>query len=249
MPSHEPPLDLDAPRGVGELLRTTLALFVRHSGLFLSLTLLVVAPVTILVNGVWQHGLTTGRGLQTLSVAATLAAMIATFSMPVLVTALHAAVVRTMGEGRVPGAGEALRSAGPRFPAAVGAVLWYSIMSLVGCFLLVVPGVWTLVAGYFAAQIAVLERESPFDAVLRSIRFVRGRWWSTAGTLLAGLLVWTVAFVPIDLAIGTLSPGVAYIVLLAVSSALKLSLSALFGTLLYFSLRARERERQPLVAA
>jgi hypothetical protein len=242
-----PPLDLEAPRGLGELLATTLRLFGRHSGLFLSITLLVVAPVTVLVDGVWEHGLTTGRGLQTLSIAATLAAMIATFSMPVLVTALHAAVVRTMGEGRVPGVGEALGSAAPRFPAAVGAVLWYSIMSLVGFLLLVVPGIWTLVAGYFAAQIAVLERESPFDSVLRSIRFVRGHWWPTAGTLLVGWLATTAGFTPAGLAIRGLRPGVAYIVLLTLSRALALSLSALFGTLLYFSLRAREV--QPLVPA
>lgn len=247
----EPPLDLDAPRGPGQLLRTTLALFGRHSGLFLSLTLLVVAPVTILVDGVWRGGLTNGSAVERGSLGGGLAVVAATFAMPVLVTALHAAVVRTMGEGRVPGVTEALRSAAPRFPAAVGAVLWYSIMTGVGFVLLVVPGVWMLVAGYFAAQIAVLERASPFDAVTRSVRFVRGRWWSTAGTLLVGWLAWTVAFTPVDLAIGLLHPGVLFISLRAVSAAFRLSLSALFGTLLYFSLRAADRERQqpPLVAA
>lgn len=247
--SDATPLDLDLPRGVGELLRTTLALFGRHSGLFLSMTLLVVAPVTILVNGVWQGGLTTGKGIGPVSIGAGLGVVVAMFSMPVLVTALHATVVRAMGEGRVPGVGEALRAAAPRFLPAVGAVLWYSLLAGVGFLLLVVPGVWVLVSGYFAAQIAVLERRSPFAAVTRSVGFVRGRWWSTAGTLLAGWLAWTVVFLPVDLAIGRLHPGVAYVTLLTVSSALKLSLSALFGTLLYFSLRASEREQQPLVAA
>lgn len=246
---REPPLDLDLPRGPVALVRTTLALFGRHSGLFLAMTLLVVAPVTILVNGVWERGLTSGGNLATGSLAALPAVIIATFVMPVLVTALHAVVVRTMGEGHVPGVGHALRQAAPRFPAAIGAVLWYSIMTGVGFVLLIVPGVWTLVAGYFAAQIAVLERESPFDAVLRSIRFVRGRWWRTAGTLLVGWLAATIAFAPAGLAIRTLGPGVAYIVLLTLVKALELSLSALFGTLLYFSLRAAAREPEPLVAA
>lgn len=244
-------LDLDVSRGSGQLLRTTLALFGRHSGLFLSLTLLVVAPVTILVDGVWRGGLTNGRAVDSGRLGAGLAVVAATFAMPVLVTALHATVVRTMGDGRVPTVGKAVRAAAPRFPAAVGAVLWYSIMSGVGLVLLVVPGVWLLVAGYFAAQIAVLERASPFDSVTRSVRFVRGRWWSTAGTLLVGWLAWTIAFTPADLAIRTLHPGVLYVTLLTVSAALRLSLSALFGTLLYFSLRATDRERQPppLVAA
>jgi hypothetical protein len=242
-------LDLDVVRGTGELLRATLTLFARHSGLFVSITLLVVAPVTILVNGVWERGLTSGPRPATGSLAAVLGAAIATFAMPVLVTALHAAVVRTMGTGRVPDVGEALRSAAPRFLPAVGAVLWYTVMGAVGLVLLVVPGVWTLVAGYFAAQIAVLERASPFDAVTRSFALVRGRWWETAGTLLAGLLVSTVAFYPLDYAIGRLHPGALYISLLTLVTGLRLSLSALFGTLFYFSLGARDREQSPLVAA
>lgn len=243
------PLDLDAPRGVGELLATTLRLFGRHSGLFLSMTLLVVAPVTILVNGVWERGLTSGRALDRVSLAAGLFAIVATFAMPVLVTALHVVAVRELGSGRVPVVGEALRSAGPRFPAALGAVLVYGIAVSVGFLLLVVPGVWLLVRGFCAAQVAVIEEEAPLRSLGRSAALVRGRWWSTAGTLLAGWLVWTVAFLPIDLAIRTLGPGVAYVVLLTVSTALRLSLSALFGTLLYFSLRARERESRALVAA
>ena len=253
MPQTTTPLDLDVPRGVGALLRTTLALFGRHSGLFLSTTLLVVAPVTMLVNGVWEGGLTDGHAVHSGSLGAGFAAIVATFVMPVLVTALHATIVRTMGAGRVPGVGQALRAAAPRFPPAVGAVLWYTILGIVGICLFVVPGIWVLVGGYFAAQIAVLEHGSPFDAVVRSVRFVRGRWWSTAGTLLAGWLAWTVAFTPLDLAIGTLHPGVLYVSLLTISAAAKLSLSALFGTLLYFSLRAADRDRArsepPLVAA
>lgn len=248
-----PSLDLDVPRGPGDLLRTTLVLFGRHAGLFLSITLLIVAPVTVLVNGVWEGGLTAGssfgQGDFAAEIPALLAAAVGTFAMPVLVTALHAAVVRTLGEGRAPGVGKALRSAAPRFPSAVGAVLWYTIMASVGLCLLVVPGVWTLVAGYFAAQIAVLERKSPFDAVLRGFALVRGRWWRTAGTLLVGWLVWKLAFLPVDIAIRRVHHGVLYISLLTLSTGLRLSLSALFGTLLYFSLRAREREEQPLVAA
>ncbi len=249
-----PSLDLDVPRSPGELLHTTVALFGRHAGLFLSITLLIVAPVTILVNGVWEGGLTAGarfgQGDFAAQIPVLLAAVVGTFAMPVLVTALHAAVVRTLGEGRVPGVSEALRSAAPRFPSAVGAVLWYSIMVSGGLLLLVVPGVWTLIAGYFAAQIAVLERESPFDAVLRSFALVRGRWWRTAGTLLVGWAVWKLAFLPVDVAIRRVHHGVLYISLLTLATGLRLSLSALFGTLLYFSLRARENEQEPsLVAA
>jgi len=245
----QPPLDLDLPRGPVALLRTTLATFGRHSGLFLSVTLMVVAPVTILVTGVWESGLVSGAHRTPATAAAAFAQGAIGFAMPVLVTALHVVLVRELGDGRVPSVGEVLRAAAPRFPAAVGAVLVYTVLGLVGLILLVVPGVWLLVAGYFGAQIAVLERARPFQAVMGSVRFVRGRWWRTAGALLLGWLVWTVAFVPIGLAIRTLDGGLAYVVLFTLARALELSLSALFGTLLYFSLRAAAREPEPLVAA
>ena len=244
-----PPLDLDVPRGPVALVRTTLATFGRHSGLFLSVTLLVVAPVTILVTGVWQSGLVPGAHRTPATAAAGFAEGAIGFAMPVLVTALHVVVVRELGDGRVPGVGAALRAAAPRFPAAVGAVLVYSVLGIVGFVLLVVPGVWFLVAGYFGAQIAVLERARPFQAVMDSVSFVRGRWWRTAGALLLGWVVWTVTFAPIELAIRTIDGGLAYVVLLTLARALELSLSALFGTLLYFSLRAAERKPEPLVAA
>jgi hypothetical protein len=248
---QEPPLDLDAPRDVGELLATTVRLFGRHSGLFLSLALLVVAPFVILVNGVWDRGLTSSGSLDHPGAGVAIAAAAGSFVVPVLVTALHVAAVRELGAGRVPTVGEALRGAGPRLPAAVGVVLCYALIVFVGLLLLVVPGVWLAVGGYFGAQIAVMERAGPFDAVMRSVELVRGRWWHTAGTLAAGQLAVVVVFLPLGVVAGEVHAGVAYIVLLTVARALSLSLSALFGTLLYFSLRARRRarEREPVAVA
>jgi hypothetical protein len=79
MATPEPRLDLLRPRSVGELLSTTVALLMRHSGLFLSVTLLTALVI------------------------------------PPLVTGLHAVIVRELGQGKVLGAGEALRTAAPRF--------------------------------------------------------------------------------------------------------------------------------------
>lgn len=246
---REPPLDLDLPRGPVALLRTTLALFGRHSGLFLSVTLLVVAPVTILVNGVWEGGLAAGHHAARATLAAVLTRSAIDFAVPPLVTALHVVVVREMGSGHVLRVGEALRAAAPRFLAAVGAVFAYSVAGGAGLVLLVVPGVWVLVAGYFAAQMAVLEGEGPIEAVLRSVSFVRGRWWRAAKSLLLAWVVLFVAFFPLGLVVTAIHPGLPYIVLLTLVRALDLSLSALYGTLLYFSLRAAAREPEPLVLA
>jgi hypothetical protein len=244
--STAPQLDLDAPRSPGRLLATTLALFGRHSGLFLSVTLLVVAPAVILVDGVWGRGLVDGP--RSASGAATAASFLLSFVLPVLVTALHVVIVRQLGDGREPGLGDALRAAGPRFAAALGATVVYMALTFAGMCIVVVPGIIVLILGYFATQIAVIEQAGPWRAFERSAELVSGRWWRTAGTLLLGWLVLLLTFWPAYRSINAIHAGLPYITLLTIVRALDLSLSALYGTLMYFSLRAR-REQQALVPA
>jgi hypothetical protein len=87
-------LDLDRPRTLGELVGLTFELFGRHLGTFLSLTLLVVAPVVILVDGVWGGYLADGGNADP-SVAASGASLaLGTVVIPPLVTALHVVVVQ-----------------------------------------------------------------------------------------------------------------------------------------------------------
>jgi hypothetical protein len=234
-----PQLDLDVPRDAGDLIATTLVLFARHALLFLSVTLLVVAPVAILVGGVWAGGISYASDDDVSAVA--LAGTVALSGlMPVLVTALHVVVVRDLGDGRVPTVGEALRSAAPRFPHAIAAIVVYTVLVIGGTILLIVPGIWVFVAGYFAAQVAVVERRGPLDAFRRSSELVDERWWRTAGTLALGWAVLTAASLPVDRALDTVDSGVIYVLLYTLVQVLELSLTALFGTLMYFSLRARK---------
>lgn len=234
-----PQLDLDAHRDAGDLIATTLALFVRHALLFLSVTLLVVAPLVVLGTGLWAGGFADGGGADVATVPAVVTGVLE-FLMPVLVTALHVMIVRDLGDGRVPTVAEALRSAAPRFPHAIAAFVVYSLLVVGGTILLIVPGIWVFVAGYFAAQAAVLEGRGPLAAFQRSSDLVDERWWRTAGTLLLGWILLTVASFPAGLAIDAVDSGVLYIALYTVLQVLTLSLSALFGTLLYFSLRAQK---------
>jgi hypothetical protein len=237
--SEEPRIDLDVPRGPGSLFKTTLVLFARHSGLFLSVTLLVVAPVVILVTGVWAGGLADGPDAD-VAVAPAVTTAALGFLMPVLVTALHVMIVRDLGEGRVPSIGQALRSAAPRFPHAIAALVIYTLLAIGGSILLVIPGIWVFVAGYFATEAAVMERRGPLSAFRRSTDLVDDRWWRTAGTLVLGSALLAVVFIPVGLAIDTVDFGVAYVLLYTLVQVLQMSLTALFGTLMYFSLRARK---------
>jgi len=239
-------LDLDAHRDAGDLIATTLVLFARHALLFLSVTLVVVAPVTLAVDGVWAGRLADGGAAQVPLAAAAAAAALA-FLMPVLVTALHVTIVRDLGDGRIPTVPEALRSAAPRFPLAIAAVVLYTGLAFGGLLLLIVPGIWAFVAGYFATQVAVMERRGPFNAFWRSSELVAGRWWRTAGTLLLGWVLLSIISYPAGRAIDAIDAGVVYLVLYTALQVVTLSLTALFGTLLYFSLRARKE--QPFGAA
>lgn len=240
-----PQIDLDAERGPGELLGVTLALFARHALLFSSVTLLVVLPCAVLVTGLWAGGFADG-GDADAAAAPALATVALTLLMPVLVTALQVMIVRDLGEGRVPSVGQALRAAAPRFPHAIAAVVVYIVLVVGGTLLLVVPGIWVFVAGYFAAQAAVLERRGPWDAFRRSSALVEDRWWWTAGTLLLGWVVLAIASLPVELALDAVDSGPLFIALYTVVQAVTLSLSALFGTLLYFSLCAgKERPFVP----
>ena len=161
-------------------------------------------------------------------------------ALPVLVTALHVTIVRDLGEGRAPTVSEALRSAAPRFPHAIAALVVYSLLAFGGTLLLVIPGIWVLVAGYFVAQVAVLERRGPLAAFRRSTELVQDRWWRTAGTLALGGVLLAIPTYPAGLAIDTVDSGALYVVLYTLLQVLTLSLTALFGTLLYFSLRAQK---------
>lgn len=239
------PLDLSRERGVGELLATSVRLFAAHAGVFLSLTLLVVAPVVVLVGGVWGRQLRDGPHAHAPAGAGSVSFLLTVLVIPPLVTGLHAVVVRNLGAGSVPSVRAALRDAGPRLLPAIATVALGTIGVMIGFLLLVVPGIWIAVRWYFGAQVAVLEGAAPEQALRRSAQLTDGRWWATAGALLAASLTFGLAAAIAGLGAAAVHEGVAYVSLLTVIQAASLSLTALFGTLLFFSLRARDAALVP----
>lgn len=232
------PLDLAEPRHAGELIVLTVELFLRHAALFLAITLLVVAPTMIGVVGLWAGALTDGGGYEMTAEPGNALLALTSLVLPALITALHCVVVRDLCEGRVPTAAEALRAAAPRSGAALAVVLLYSVAVFLGLVALVVPGVLLAVAWYFGAQAAVLERRAPREALARSWALVRGRWWSTFGALLLSGLAFTLPGLIMSLLLTAIGSGLLYVVALTLAQSVILSLTALFGALLYFSHRA-----------
>jgi hypothetical protein len=233
------PLDLDARRNLGELIELTFTLFGRHLAVFLSLTLLIVAPVEIAVPGVWGGYLADG-GAATPPFGPGLVVFVAdVVVIPPLVTALHVVVVQGLARGEEPAVGRALAGAAGRLLPAVAAVALYATAVALGLVALVGPGIWLAVRWYFAAQAVVVDRVGPAAALRRSALLVDGSWWRTGGALLAFALIVDTFGAIAGALIRGVDNGPLFIASSIVVHTVTLSLAAIFGTLLFFDLRAR----------
>lgn len=242
-------LDLARRRDIGDLLGDTFSLFGRHALLFWSVTLIVVAPGTIVVDGFWGEGFAEGADAVPGPAPAIASGLLNTFVVPSLVTAIHVGILLSLARGEVPGIGRALVMTLDRAGAVIATTILYTLALVVGFLLLIVPGVWISVKLYFGAQAAVVDRASPVAALRRSAELTQGRWWSTFGRLLLAALLFGMLIVITMVPAALLPGGVTWVLVLTLATSLFLSLSALFGTLLLFDLRADHGEPVPGAAA
>jgi hypothetical protein len=241
MSERIPRLDLDRRRSLGELLATTFELGQRHFAVFLSVSLLVVTPIVLLVDGIWGRSLADGIDAEAPQAATVTANALNVFIVPAVITALHVALVQGLARGEEPTVGRALSLLRARLAPALGAVALYSLGVLVGLLALVLPGVYVAIRWFFAPQAAVVDGASPVAALRRSGELVQGNWWLTFGRLLLAGLVFALVTVVVGLlAAAAGGNGVIYTAILVIAQAIGLSLSALFGTLLFFTLRAEK---------
>jgi hypothetical protein len=232
-------LDLDRQRTLGELVGLTFELFGRHLATFLSLTLIVVAPIVIVVEGGWGGGLADGGDADPSVGASLTSSSLGVLVIPPLVTALHVVAVQALARGEEPTVAGALRASAPRLLAAVDAVALYTLGVAAGILLLVVPGIWLAVRWYFAAQAAVVDGLGPVDALRRSAEVVKSRWWRTLGVLLVFGLVTGVPGAIVGAILRQIDNGALYTAGYVLLQAVLFSLTAIFGTLLFFDSRAR----------
>jgi len=231
-------IDLRRPRDVGELLSTTFTVFGRRWQVFLPLTFVVVAPVIVLLDGVWggvlAHGPRTHRPAAQQAASTLLLATV----VPATVTGFHCVVVAALGEGRSVGVGDAVRGLAPRLAAALGAAFLYIGGVCLGFLALLIPGVWLAIRWYFAVQAAVLEDRAPGGALRRSAELVDGSWWRVLGlwmlmSVVSGLLVSPASGATFG------GNGALWILVITLTQTVALSLTAIYGTLVFFDLRAR----------
>jgi len=231
-------LDLDRERSLGQLLDATFRVFLRHSGVFFSVTLLATIPLILVVDGIWGGQLRDGGAADPSTAASLTSSLLSYFVVPALVTGLHVRIVQALGRGEEPTVPGAVRSALGVLPAAVAVVVLYTLAVAVGFVLLLVPGIYLAVRLYFGVQAAIVDGARGPDALHRSAALTDQRWWTTARRLvLSGILIGIFTTLPYWIIQRSVDAGWLRVSGQLVVSTISLSLSALFGTLLFFGLR------------
>lgn len=241
MASERPPrLDLTRPRSYGELLATALQVFKAHVDVLLTLALVLVAPVTLLVDGVWGRMLADGLDAKPSPASQAVSAALSVFLVLPLVTAAGALLVQGLGRGEAPAdVRSALGAAARVFPRVLAAEMLYAVVVIGGLILFIVPGIWLGIRCYFAAQAAALDGLGPAPAMRQSAEVVQGAWWRTLGCLvLTGLMLGFTAEVATAI-VGSTGSGALYVAMRIVAQAVAVAITAVFATLLFYDLRAR----------
>lgn len=136
----------------------------------------------------------------------------------------------------------------------IWSLLWLGIVATVligiGLILVVIPGIWLMVATSVAVPALMLEDVKGFKAVRRSISLVRRRWWATFGRLLLAVVLYVVAAFLIGVIAGAINRGIdvtnvtLFLVINGIISALLLILLSPFIAavinVIYIDLRVRK---------
>ncbi|MCZ7535546.1 MAG: hypothetical protein M5T61_06095 [Acidimicrobiia bacterium] len=191
--------------GVGETLDAAVAVYRRRFWPLLKLTALVVLPVqalqTVVLLSSTPDSLTRGMtgtlapGYENpaeeiwVYLAATVSAAVLGLLATALATAATTKLVSDTYLDEPTGSRESLRYAGRRFAAIVGVSLATGILTVLGLFVFLIPGIWLMVSWSVVIPVLVVENVGVGKAMRRSFDLVKSRWWPMLGLLLTGQLL------------------------------------------------------------
>jgi hypothetical protein len=247
------------PLSVGEVLDASFKIVRQSFGTLAGCVLVVALPLNILNTLItasasddafdFESNTTTGTGFANgTEIAGTL--LTTTLSL-VLMSLASAACFRAVSAaylGERATVGDSLRFAMSRLVPVVVLSFLY-VLGLIPAFIaLVIPGIWLAVAWSVSFPALLSERIGPVEALGRSFRLVKGRWWPVFGALVVMyVLVAVIGGILGVLGAATLIAAVDSEVVAAVfvtvvntlSSLITLPLTAAVLTVIYFDLRVR----------
>jgi len=236
-------IELARARDITALFRESLAVYVRHAGVFVALSAAVVVPVFLIVQGIGLEQLSADYDSSPSVAEAAVPTVVSFLVVTPIVTAICIHALRSVAAGEQIGAGRAFVSGFEAFTPLFFAVALAAIGIAVGFLALIVPGIYLAVRWFFVPQAVVIDRGRGPAALTRSGDVVHGFWWRTFGlVVLVNLavalpaVVLTAPFAAIaestDRAIWSLAGSI-------VAESVTAPFAALFSTLLYYDLRAR----------
>jgi hypothetical protein len=105
----------------------------------------------------------------------------------------------------MPSLDDAFRAGMAMLPTMVGATLFYALLAGLGTMLLILPGIWIMVAAVLYAPAVALEGAGPVAATSRSRELLGGAWWRTFGLMLLMFLVAFVGYLMVAAIVGPLA--------------------------------------------
>jgi hypothetical protein len=252
------------PLGVGEMLDASFRVYREHAVTLWKIVAVVVIPLiaiqtllrgATLPSGVYVHngGLYQNSASGQTSAGGSAALLIVSFLGVLAELLATGAVFKLLLDayfGRQTDMRESFQYARERVFSLLWLGILATVLALIGLFLLILPGVWFLVASAVAVPALMLEGERGWKAIQRSMHLVRGFWWGTFGRLLAAALLYIAALIVLSLIVGVLARGLNITsvgIWLAINGALSAAFAILLApftaaviTTLYIDLRVRK---------
>jgi Membrane domain of glycerophosphoryl diester phosphodiesterase len=240
-------IELERQRDAGALLRDSLGVYLGHFWTFLALGALVVVPSELIVNGVGLNQLTGGYDSSVTFADTAIPAVVSYLVVAPLITAICVYALQSVAAGGSTGAREAIVKGFEQFSPIFFAVLLAALGILLGA-VLILPGLYLFVRWYFVPQAVVLENTHGAAALRSSARIVKGFWWRTFGLIVLvnvlALIVVIILGSPFTAAADRADRAVWALVGEIIASSVVQPFGALYSTLLYFDLRARQTSVQ-----
>lgn len=261
------PLDLAQPKSIGSLLTSAWRIWKARPGVFLS-TALVVGALPLALFAVLQELVTRGmeddarwdriaetgeltsgdvQALVGVGAAFIVGMIVTGLIVPAIVTATHARAVVALASGDDLTRQQALRRGLSVLGPVVWATLIWSIATIGGMILFIIPGIYIALAGSFAPMLVALSLGKGGGALKESMRVVRAAgWWRTFGAVFViNLVAAAVLLIPAGIfgaiadAIDTTGASVISGIVQGIVQAIAMSWSALATTLIFFSWKSR----------
>lgn len=226
------------PMSFGEILDTGFRVFRNHFGLLFTVSAVVYGPLLAL-------GLIGGAGPETMqggmAIAFLVAALVTVLFLCVGMPLANAAITHAIGElylGRPASLGRSLRVGLSLMMPVAGTTLLAYLLIFLYFLLLVIPGIYMMVAYMLIWQIMVLEGVFGMNALRRSRRLMSGNWWRGVGVVTVYSVLVSVPTALIGVALNS-HPFLSSIASNAVQAA-GFGLLAALSVVFYFDIRCRK---------